>query len=62
MTEQQHTEEQNEPIQPEDTGPALLRPEDEEQEQDPVTARNPDPAAASEHERNQQRAAEYGVL
>jgi hypothetical protein len=45
-------------IEPEDGGTAQLSPEDEV---DPVTARNPDPAAMSEHERNARHAEQYGL-
>jgi hypothetical protein len=39
----------------------LVEPEPVEVENDPVTARNPDPAAGSEHERNQRLTETYNV-
>jgi hypothetical protein len=48
--------EASEAIEPEDDGAAPLSPDE-----DPVTARNPDPAAMSEQERNARHAEQYGL-
>jgi hypothetical protein len=44
-------------IEPEDDGPVDMGYD--RREQDPVTARNPDPAAMSEHERNARLTEQY---
>lgn len=56
LTAERYDDETPEVIEPEDGGAAPLAPDE-----DPVTARNTDPAAMSEHERNARHAEQYGL-